>query len=76
MFCINVRPQEALNNSHSFKKETLLCFSPLKWVLLVFCLFSIHELFSNQSISALVVYCQYVYVYLGFLETVLYSTVV
>lgn len=53
MLCINVRPQEALNNSHSFKKETLLCFSPLKWVLLVFCLFSIQELFSNQSISAI-----------------------
>lgn len=47
------------------KKETPFHFSLLKNVL-GFYLFSIHELFSNQPISVLVVYCQYVCVYSGF----------
>lgn len=71
MFCISVRPWEPLNNFHSLLKRR--CFSPLKCVLFGFWLFSINELFSNQSISALLVYCQYVYVYIVFLQTVLYS---
>lgn len=49
------------------KKETPFCFSLLKCVLFGFYLLSTHELFSNQSLSVLVVYCQYVCVYLGFL---------
>lgn len=75
LYYISVRPWKVLRCFY-LKKETAFCFSLLKCVLFGSCLFSIHELFSNQSISVLVVYCQYVSVYLGFLQTMPYGTVV
>lgn len=50
------------------KKEIPFHFSFLKGFLFCFCSFSIHQMFSSQSVSVLVVYCQYICVYLGFLQ--------
>lgn len=62
-------------NSFTLKRKHPFAFS-FEMCLIWFYLLSTHELFSNQSLSVLVVYRQYLCVYLGFLQTELYSILV